>query len=339
LIADSITGSGFEYVNYTGISGNQFTGLTRGKASTTVGNVAAIAGNSYLSTTSSVANVQAGMFVYGPGIPNNTYVYAITPGAPNNIIQMSQAATGTTSNTLSFQAMATAAATHPLSTANTMIPIYLHTPQFAPTMSHWGTSVIMDGRYDDDKSLQFVNGETSITAVPAGQSYALQSIRVSPSVDSGTTGVLGAKELINRMQLTPQAVEVIVNGSFLIQLVLNGQIVSNGGTIGNFAKLAVGTSSLAQFVDHTGNVGVTGGETIYGFYAVNNAGSFNYSTVNADLTKIRDLGNSILGGGLTNAANTGFYPDGPDILTIVATNIGTGTANAQARFSWTEAQA
>jgi hypothetical protein len=58
-----------------------------------------------------------------------------------------------------------------------------------------------------------------------------------------------------------------------------------------------------------------------------------------DLTKIRDIGNSINGGAPFNDPTKGFYPDGPDVLTIVATNIGTTYANIQSRFSWTEAQA
>jgi hypothetical protein len=54
------------------------------------------------------------------------------------------------------------------------------------------------------------------------------------------------------------------------------------------------------------------------------------------------LGNAIQGGGLTNTCPTtvnGVYPDGPDIITITATNIGAVSSNILARLSWTEAQA
>jgi hypothetical protein len=206
----------------------------------------------------------------------------------------------------------------------------------------------MDGRFDDDKSLQFVLGESYSTPVPPGQTIALMSVRVSPATDSGIPGTLGQKEIVNRMQLVPQAAEALVNGSFLISVVLNGQMspgVANpainlsAGIITPFARLAVGTSSLAQACDHSGNVQISGGETIYGFYAVNSAGSSNYSTIVADLTKIRDIGNSILGGAVSNNAATTFYPDGPDVITLTATNIGTATANVATRLSWTEAQA
>jgi hypothetical protein len=175
------------------------------------------------------------------------------------------------------------------------------------------------------------------------------SLRVSPAVDSGVPANLGQKEIINRMQLTLQALDVLVTGSFLIQLYLNGTPIApvntttsyTGATaaLNSFTRIATGTSSLAQVADHGGPCYVNGGESMYSFYAVNSAGSTNQSVVSVDLTKIRDLGNSILGGGLTNTPGTSIYPDGPDILTVVATNIGSAPALVQARLSWTEAQA
>jgi hypothetical protein len=75
---------------------------------------------------------------------------------------------------------------------------------------------------------------------------------------------------------------------------------------------------------------------VFGFYS--NAG------VNTeDLTTVRDLGTSILGGGTSNTCPTtaaNLYPDGPDIITICATNVtGVTTNSILARISWTEAQA
>lgn len=62
-----------------------------------------------------------------------------------------------------------------------------------------------------------------------------------------------------------------------------------------------------------------------------------------DLSLVRDLGTSILGGGTTNTAPTtsaNLYPDGPDVVTVRVTNVSSVTTNSiQARLSWTEAQA
>ena len=77
-----------------------------------------------------------------------------------------------------------ATAANPGGTAPMLVELY--SPQNASTISHWGSSVIMDGRYDDDKSIQFNYGMTTpITYANAGQRYPVFSIRLGPSVDSG----------------------------------------------------------------------------------------------------------------------------------------------------------
>lgn len=329
--------SGMEYVSYTGKTDTTFTGLVRGKASTTVASCVTTINTATFTTTSSVANIQVGMMVYGTGIPYNTYVYSITTGATNTIV-MTQGATASGTVTLSFNQMGSVAGAHTYA-ATAPMGVYLYSPQFSPTLSHWGTSVIMDGRFDDDKSLVFTYGEVASTSITAGTTTPLLSIRVSPSADSGITGFLGLKEIINRMQLTLKDMAVLTNGSYLVTLVLNGTVAAGGGSLGTFAPVAVGTSSLAQIADHTGACTITGGETIFGYYAVNSAGGSNFSTESADLSRVRDLGNSILGGGINNTPGQGVYPDGPDVVTIVARNIGSATSTIQARINWTEAQA
>ena len=337
LIADPSGVNGQEYVYYTGKTGTTFTGLTRGKTSTTIASCVLTSGSASVTTTTAVTGLQPGMYVYGTGIPNNTYIYSITPGATNTIV-LTQAVTSTTTVTLSFARMGSAAAAHSYS-ATAPISVQLHAPQFAPTISHWGTSVIMDGRFDDDKSLIFTYGQTSSVSVASGATTALMSIRVAPSVDSGITSFLGQKEIINRMQLKLVGLGVLTNGAFLVTVVLNAALSSGGGTVGTFGPFAVGTSSLAQIAAHTGAITVSGGEVVYGQFAVNSAGSTNQSTETLDLSGIRDLGNSILGGGVSNVATSGFYPDGPDVVTIVVRNVGASTASIQGRLSWTEAQA
>lgn len=61
-----------------------------------------------------------------------------------------------------------------------------------------------------------------------------------------------------------------------------------------------------------------------------------------DLSQVRDLANSIIGGGLNNTVPTSranMYPDGPDVLYVVATNTTGGAVTLLARLNWKEAQA
>jgi hypothetical protein len=214
--------------------------------------------------------------------------------------------------------------------ATAPIDVELYSPQAASTISHWGSSVIMDGRYDDDKSFLFNYGMNSpITYATAGTRYPVFSIRLAPSVDNGITGLLGAREIINRMQLTPVSVGVFTTTAAVrVELWLNARV--SGGT---FA--AVGGSSLAQACLHANNQTISGGEPIFTFIVA-------ASTVVAqDLSKVRDLGTSIIGGGTSLSyptTNNDKYPDGPDILTVAVIPLGANAAVA-ARLNWTEAQA
>ena len=212
------------------------------------------------------------------------------------------------------------------------INIEAYAPGQASTVSHWGSSVIMDGRYDDDKSLVFNAGNNSaLVNLAQNVRQPILSIRIAPSVDNGSPGLLGVREIINRMQLTLRQMDVYNSGTaFRIELFLNGRL--SGGT---FA--AVGGSSLAQVAYHTAGQTLTGGESIFGFFT-SNAG-----TTVQDLSQVRDIGNSILGGGNTNTVpttNLNMYPDGPDIITVCCTNITATAVNTiNSRLSWTEAQA
>jgi hypothetical protein len=227
--------------------------------------------------------------------------------------------------------------------ATAPVGIEYASPDTVATLSHWGSSVIMDGRFDDDKSLIFNYGTnapvtllTGITAV-----CPLLAIRIAPSVDNGTTGLLGAKEIVNRMQLALIELGVVTNGTVLITLVMNGY--TSGGSWGTWTSpISLGvdavTSSLAQISVNTLNSGtLKGGESVAAFYT-NSSGQ-----TTLDLGQVRDIGNSILGGGTsanvsTNGSNV--YPDGPDVLYVCATNVvNAATPTVLARLSWKEAQA
>jgi hypothetical protein len=228
--------------------------------------------------------------------------------------------------------MGTSAALAFTYSASNPVGVELAFPTYAPSISHWGTSAIMDGRFDDDKSLVFTYGQTTGISIGAGVTRTLIAIRVSPSADNGTSAFFGERELVNRMQLVLRNLDVTTTSStsnVLVQAILNG-VPSNSRT---WAKPTAVTSSLAQIADYQGtSTTVSGGEVTGGFFVGGTGG------VQIDLGDVRDLGNSILGGG-TTLTTTGIYPDGPDTLHIVATNIGSATATVFARLSWTEAQA
>jgi len=213
--------------------------------------------------------------------------------------------------------------------ATAPVTVTFAAPDTAATLAHWGSSVIMDGRFDDDKSLLFNFGQTTNVSVAAAAVQPLISIRLAPSVDNGFTGILGVREIVNRMQLKPTELGIYASGPFLIQLRLNGR--PSGGTF-----VSAGGSSLAQVATHAVLQTYAGGESIAAAYTNSNG------QTTLDLTQVRDLGNAILGGGTNNTVPTttdNLYPDGPDVLTVVATNIGAAAATIQARLTWTEAQA
>jgi len=223
--------------------------------------------------------------------------------------------------------------------ATAPIAVEYAAPDSAASLSHWGSSVIMDGRFDDDKSLVFNYGMVTPLTTTALTPVVLMALRIAPSVDNSTTGTLGNKEIINRMQLQLTELGIFTTGTgYLINLVLNGY--ASGAVTGAFQapiQQANGvTSSLSQIALNTNLVTVTGGESVAASFTAPNG-----NTV-LDLSQVRDLGNSILGGGTSLAVPTsqaGFYPDGPDILYVVATPLTTTSSTILARLSWKEAQA
>lgn len=311
------------------IFGPTLTGLTRTQAGGTL--TFTTTANSPTMTGVSTAGVQIGQYISGTNIPPGAYVVSFVT---NTSVTMSEGATGSGSISVIFSPMGqTTAQTF---TYNAVAPTVVesHAPEFAPTISHWGTSVIMDGRFDDDKSFVFTRGMTTALSVNSGVNNAIMSFRVAPTVSNGvTSSTLGTRELINRMQMVLRNLDCFSNGQFLITLVLNGTVSS---ATPNWTSQ--GGSSLAQYIIHSASTTLTGGEVVYGFFLNTAGGTTNFTTTSFELALLRDLGNSILGGGAA-AANAAIYPDGPDIITIMAQNIGVGSSNILARVSWTEAQA
>jgi hypothetical protein len=417
----------YEYVNYTGTTATTFTGLTRGQA----GNSSlalTIAVGSNIATVSSASGLQVGQRIIAPSyFPDGTFIAGIS----GTTLTLSQGALQANPTVIVPPMGATSGQVYTY-TASAPNTIELAYPTYGPSISHWGTSVIMDGGFDDDKSLLFTYGQSIPVVIPASQTRALLSIRISPSVDNGIGSGFGQRELLNRMQLVLRNLDVNTSGPILVRAYLNAspfagqqnilgnlvgtaitagspptntggvttyttsaahglnigdQVIVSGfsgtgyngtfiilsipttttftvaqatvsgtpGTTGTFLAYkpwtnAVGnvygtlTSSLANIADYSPNptnggasgaYNVTGGEVTGGFFTA--------GVTSLDVSKVRDLGNSILGGGglgTPSYSNTNIYPDGPDVLTLVATNLSsTASVNVQGRIAWTEAQA
>jgi hypothetical protein len=320
-----------EYVTYTGKTATSFTGVTREQAGQ--GTLAlTVASGSNIATVGSATALQVGQRLIDTTngyMPEGTFISAIN----GTTLTLSQAATGSNPTVVAVPMGSGAGQAFAFSTTAPISVEYAF-PNFAPSLAHWGTSVIMDGRFDDDKSLLFTYGQSTFTGIAAGASAALLSIRVAPSVDNGVPAAFGSRELINRMQLVLRALDITTKtgGNLLITAILNG-VPSTATPWTNAVRNAISTnnSSLAQIADYAGgSTRVYGGEVTGGFF-VSGTGSI-------DLERVRDLGTNILGGGGANS-DSQIYPDGPDVLTIFAQNIGTGAMDVTARLSWSEAQA
>lgn len=212
----------------------------------------------------------------------------------------------------------------------------------APTVSHWGTSVIMDGLYDVDKEYEFTAGMRTKLSIAQNTTKPLISIRIAPSADNGIGRNFGVREIVNRMQLMLKSVGVNCTGQFLISGVFNPTLTLNGQTFPTAWELPANATgapgSLAQAIFHNINETVSGGEPVFSFYANNSGGTTNFTVTTKELSSVRELGTSILSG--NGSPTTPGYPNAPDILTIVAQNLSTTTAaDIFARVSWTEAQA
>ena len=325
----------YEYVTYEGTGSNFFTIKQRAQSGS-LGLTLTMQSGSNVGAVASTAGLQVGQRIIGPAFPDGTFIGALS----GSFVVLTQASTGSNPVVIAAPMGIPTASTFTYS-PTTPIAVEFAYPTYAPTISHWGTSVIMDGRYDDDKSLIFTYGQTRATNLIVGQTKALFSVRIAPSADNGLPAAFGARELTNRMQLVLRQLGVATNTTIsgsninlLIKANLNG--TPSGSAVIPWTNAVSGSatevnSSLAQIADYAGQtVSVIGGETTAGFF-VDGTGT-------SDLSLVRDLGNSILGGGgLTSDSQ--IYPDGPDVLTFTAQNVGLAPVNVFARLGWTEAQA
>jgi hypothetical protein len=227
----------------------------------------------------------------------------------------------------SRSATAGVAATHSAGTG-----ILLVSNTCSPTLSHWGSALICDGLFDEDRGYIFNYQRTAIAISTTTTTMFL--IRLAPSVSNSAVGDLGAKDLLNRSQLLLNSVAVqtysgaSTPGSVVVEGILNPKNFSSATWSSLNLESQGGQPSLAQVatsVTYTSGSFAIPGEQVFAFSTTPNAdGSLN-------LTELKELTNSPFGG-------IGAYPNGPDILAINV-RIVSGTATATTLLRWGEAQA
>lgn len=225
---------------------------------------------------------------------------------------------------------AAAAASH---TSGTGIILVSNT--CSPTLSHWGSALIMDGGFTRDRGYIFNYQRVGISLTTANQTAFL--IRLAPSVSNSQVGALGVRDLLNRSQLLLQAVGVAVSGgtnpgACVVEGVLNPKNFSSATWLPLNTESVGGQPSLAQVATtvtwSSGTVAVPG-EQVFAFAAPSTAsGSVNDRL---DLSELKELTGAPLGGDFQ-------YPDGSDILAINV-RLTSGTGSGHVLLRWSEAQA
>jgi len=168
----------------------------------------------------------------------------------------------------------------------------------------------------------FTLGET--TLIDLTRPIPLVSLRLAPSVDSGVTGAVGERDIINRMQLTLRRAGITTNQDLEAFVILNG-LPSNL----DFEK--VQSPSLSEIIRHDAGDLIQQGTVVY-------STKVSVGSLDIELGELIDMGNSILGG-------DSIFPSGPDLITIAiqpqdtSTISGTSPLFVSGKITWTESQA
>lgn len=94
----------------------------------------------------------------------------------------------------------------------------------SPIISHWGSAMLTDGRFDEDRGYIFNYAATNVSITTTRQTAFL--IRLAPSVSNAIVGDLGDRELLNRAQLLLKEIAITADsgtGGIVVEGVLNPQ--------------------------------------------------------------------------------------------------------------------
>jgi len=212
----------------------------------------------------------------------------------------------------------------------------------SPTLSHWGSALVIDGDFDFDRGYIFNYSNSHNTNSDQIVTTPITSfvIRLAPSVSNSSVGRLGAKDLLNRSQLLLKECAVVCgrgsssSGEVHIQGIINPKNFSDATWKGLSGSAEGGQPSFAEVANKADITWSTGshalpGERIFSFVA-GTSRQDSIVTV-SELDTLKELSGAPLGGDYQ-------FPDGPDVLAINAFCL-SGDVKASIQLRWSEAQA
>ena len=168
----------------------------------------------------------------------------------------------------------------------------------SPIISHWGSAMLTDGQFDNDRGYLFNYASTGIQASTTKQTAFL--IRLAPSVSNAIIGDLGERELLNRAQLLLKGIEVTSDsgtGGLVVEGVLNpSNFPSDPASItwsGLSSQAAGGQPSFAQ-VAPGGSISWSGGVATTNSTATTASQLYGGSTVPASSLFASSLGSNLV---------------------------------------------
>jgi len=213
--------------------------------------------------------------------------------------------------------------------------VYLIGNTCTPTVSHWGSALIIDGGFQTDRGYNFtINVQNFSTSGSADRTIII--MRLAPSVSNSIIGDIGDRDLVNKAQLLLNFLRINVSGRrYLITGELNSINIDAENTqwqtldneANGFQPSFVQYADPNQIAFTDGGIAATGGERVFAIPVnTTNSGTL-------DLSSIKELSASAIPG-------RGVYPDGPEILAInirPTTRSGSGSCDVQISFQETQA--
>jgi hypothetical protein len=200
----------------------------------------------------------------------------------------------------------------------------------SPILSHWGSSMILDGGFDSDRGYFFNYPELGISLAAAGESgdaKTVMFIRLAPSVSNSISGALGERELVNHATILMQKLQYQSDQPLQIYGILNPlNLLAKNLTWQAVNQVSLGSQPSFAEVAGVHTTVAEPGEQIF------SALGSNAGVEELDLSLLKEISNSVIGGDNT-------FPDGPDVLAIVVKNLGSSAATVNTNLFWSEAQA